>query len=673
MKRWFPLCLALLVGGWAFSKWHVPGGSTDRDQAISEFGRLPLVFNGRVQPFDSLARNSLTQIRGKQSANYEPWKGVFEKPKLATGTDWLLELMSIPELANTRKIFRIDHQELKGLFQLPVDPDKMHEDDGKHYAWSQLEPRLGEFQKIVRNIPKESSEQSVFQKASLKLYNALMLYMRLENTLQPMDGTNAVAELAAYQAAIPAGVAAFKARFSDRSFDTNALAETLNQAQRFMAMEGMEGPLVIPPAAEGEIWQRTGGAALAASIPAALLDHVIGRNPLEPSAAATLMGKIGQGQLNPAVGQFAAMTLAYREGRFSDLRKQIAKYRESLNSGLSKALIKTRREQAFNNWAPFYLSMEIYVLAFLLVGAFWLTLSETPRQVGWWLIFAGYIIHSSGLITRMVIEGRPPVTNLYSSAVFIGWGTVGLGLLLERIWRNGIGLAVGSVLGFVTLIIAHGLSKDGDTMEMMRAVLDTNLWLATHVVIVTLGYASTYVAGFLAILYVALGVVTRVVTPDMAKALARAVYGILCFATLFSFVGTVLGGIWADQSWGRFWGWDPKENGALIIVLWNALILHARWGGMVRDRGVMLLALVGNIVTSWSWFGTNMLGIGLHSYGFMDAAFIWLLAFVSSQLALIALGLVPQRLWLSWRSHTTKLPSTSRPSPGRGQPQPATS
>ena len=90
------------------------------------------------------------------------------------------------------------------------------------------------------------------------------------------------------------------------------------------------------------------------------------------------------------------------------------------------------------------------------------------------------------------------------------------------------------------------------------------------------------------------------------------IYGVVCFATLFSFVGTVLGGIWADQSWGRFWGWDPKENGALLIVIWNALILHARWGGMVKQRGMAVLAVVGNIVTAWSWFGTNMLGVGLH-------------------------------------------------------------
>jgi hypothetical protein len=81
------------------------------------------------------------------------------------------------------------------------------------------------------------------------------------------------------------------------------------------------------------------------------------------------------------------------------------------------------------------------------------------------------------------------------------------------------------------------------------------------------------------------------------------------------FVGTILGGIWADQSWGRFWGWDPKENGALLIVLWNATILHARWGGLIRERGLAVMSVFGNIVVSLSWFGVNMLGVGLHSYG----------------------------------------------------------
>ena len=110
------------------------------------------------------------------------------------------------------------------------------------------------------------------------------------------------------------------------------------------------------------------------------------------------------------------------------------------------------------------------------------------------------------------------------------------------------------------------------------------------------------------------------------------------------------GGIWADQSWGRFWGWDPKENGALLIVIWNALILHCRWGGLVREQGLMNLAVFGNVVTAFSWFGVNMLSIGLHSYGFMDGAFQWLMLFAVSQVAFIILGAVPSRYWMSFRN-----------------------
>ena len=276
------------------------------------------------------------------------------------------------------------------------------------------------------------------------------------------------------------------------------------------------------------------------------------------------------------------------------------------------------------------------------------------NRSAYYLILLAAVIHSAGLITRMMLEGRPPVTNLYSSAIFVGWGAVFLGIILERFYRDGIGIVIASVVGFITLIIAHNLSMDGDTMEMLQAVLDTNFWLATHVVIITLGYSATFVAGFLALLYIIRGFFTKTLTRSTASGLNRMVYGIICFATLFSFVGTILGGIWADQSWGRFWGWDPKENGALLIVIWNALILHCRWGGLVRERGLMNLAVFGNVVTAFSWFGVNILSIGLHSYGFMDGTFRWLMLFAGSQIAFIILGAVPLRYWLSFRNTFSK-------------------
>jgi ABC-type transport system involved in cytochrome c biogenesis permease subunit len=355
------------------------------------------------------------------------------------------------------------------------------------------------------------------------------------------------------------------------------------------------------------------------------------------------------GDIHPAVKFLAAISTAYHENNSAAFNKAVAGYQVWLQENdLSPETKKSGQEFFFNQIEPFYKSMVIYIAAVILGCAFWLNMSQPVRRAGFALLALAFVIHTVGLGFRMYLEGRPPVTNLYSSAIFIGWGAVVLGMILEKIFKDGIGLVSSGLIGFVTLIIAHHLALSGDTMEMLRAVLDTNLWLATHVVVITLGYASMFVAGLLAVIYIARGFFTRTLSPETARALSRMVYGIICFATLTSFTGTILGGIWADQSWGRFWGWDPKENGALLIVLWNAIILHARWGGYVKERGLMALAVFGNIVTSFSWFGVNMLGVGLHSYGFMDKAFFWLMLFDGTQVAFIILALTPTRFWASF-------------------------
>jgi len=266
------------------------------------------------------------------------------------------------------------------------------------------------------------------------------------------------------------------------------------------------------------------------------------------------------------------------------------------------------------------------------------------------VLAVAFVVHTLAIVARIYLQGRPPVTNLYSSAVFIGWTSVLLGMIIEKRTRMGLGGITASAIGFATLVIAHHLGGGGDTMEMMQAVLDTNFWLATHVVVITIGYAGTFFAGALGIAYILLGVLTRSLDRERRAALGGMIYGVVCFAALMSFTGTVLGGIWADQSWGRFWGWDPKENGAALIVLANLLILHARWGGLIQGRGVAVLVVWGNIITAWSWFGTNMLGVGLHSYGFTDSAVFWLMLFVLSQLLIMGIGLTPMRLWRSVRA-----------------------
>jgi cytochrome c-type biogenesis protein CcsB len=689
----------------------------DGEYHVREFGRLPVLLSGRIQPFDSVARNTLLQIRSTGDVPLEvvPSWQFWHHPKKLKSTEWLLELMTRPEVADTRPIFLIHHAELLGELKLQ---DKGIEKSGlRYYTFNDLNPLIPEINEQARKAGEvKSGDETTFQKQVSKLANALSLYQRLKVTLEPEGEEDFAQALADFQKSIgPAQVAA-QASESGKPFDKEALARIAGPLQVFELMAQFGYPLTVPPLTSGEArdhWQ------------------TLGASLLESGRTA---------DWHPAVTNFAAMATAYHQHKPEAFNAAVAAYQQWLTPAFDRELRKGRAEFYFNDVKPFLHAMIIYICAFVLAWTALLTfslapnLSESLRRSAFYLVIIAGLVHTFGLVFRMVLEGRPPVTNLYSSAIFIGWGAMVLGLGLERIYRVGIGSVVASLAGFVTLMIAHNLALGGDTMEMLRAVLDTNFWLATHVVVITLGYASTFAAGLLAILYIFLGVFTPLLTQKLGaraqtsptaaipaaspsqraglvaarpatlplpggegrdegeraarlratggdqksqttigNALSNMVYGIICFATLFSFVGTVLGGIWADQSWGRFWGWDPKENGALLIVIWNALILHVRWGDLLRDRGIMNLAVFGNIVTSFSWFGVNMLGIGLHSYGFMDAAFKWLMIFIGSQVFIIVLGMLPFKLWRSFRSEEPPPPTGLPASPGdkAGTPAPA--
>lgn len=404
-----------------------------------------------------------------------------------------------------------------------------------------------------------------------------------------------------------------------------AVMDLYQKLSLYDKMVSLEAPYAVAPLAEGQEWR--------------------------PLSEAIHGGELA-GHASPET--FDTLVKAYAEGKTSEFNLAVRGYLETLESKLPGAARRAKYEVVFNRLELFYQASVIYVAAFLLAALGFLTgvLSSSPwsrtlARCALFLVAAAFLVHTLGIASRIYLQGRPPVTNLYSSAVFIGWAVVPVAYLVERFLRVPLGSVVASIIGFATLVVAHNLSLTGDTMEVMQAVLDTNFWLATHVVAVTIGYSATFLAGFLAIVYIVLGVPTRLLRGEPFARLPKAIYGVVCFAAVMSFLGTVLGGIWADQSWGRFWGWDPKENGAALIVFMNLIILHARWGGMIRERGIAMLAVAGNIVTSWSWFGTNMLGVGLHSYGFMDSAMFWLGIFILSQLLIITLALVPHRRWRS--------------------------
>jgi ABC-type transport system involved in cytochrome c biogenesis permease subunit len=573
---------------------------------MEKFGRLPVLLNGRIKPLDTVARNSLLIIHGKQTLRTEHGN--------LTPMDWLAEVLMQPDEADQRKVFVMRNPET--LTALKLTPEA-----GKYFSFREFVPHLQEVEQQAALAQRVDPQlRSAFQRDIIKLFERLTLYHRLENSLEVTGTKNFQSQVEDMAKNI---------RPNPIPMQTGITAEAL-QSIAFLAETGYFFPIPpFPPNDDPLQWRKMGE---------------------------SLILFLSDGKLHPAVKAWATMATAYAANDPATFNQTLDKYSGELKQDLPRRVWKAKVESIFNQLQPFYSAMVIYLLIFILAAGSWLAWPKTLGRYAFVLLLVTFAVHSFGLITRMYLEGRPPVTNLYSSAVFIGWGAVLLGIFLERFFRNGIGSATAAMIGFITLLIAHHLSMDGDTMEMMRAVLDTNGWLATHVVCVTLGYASTFLAGFLALTYIVRGAFTPSLDRGTAQSLTRMVYGIVCFATLFSFVGTILGGIWADQSWGRFWGWDPKENGALLIVLWNAIILHARWGGLVRQRGLMVMAVFGNVVTSWSWFGVNMLGIGLHSYGFMDSAFPWLIAFGASQLAFMMIGLLPPYVWRS-RLEAVKTPA----------------
>ncbi len=563
------------------------------------FGQLPVLANGRVQPLDTVARTSLLLLQGRQRVTSSDGRTV-------TSAEWLLDMAYRQELADGYAVIEIVHPDLLALLHLaPTDGVA-----DKRFTIRQL---AGNFQELDRQSQLadevDTAARTPYQRAVLQLRNNLIVYQRLQNSFAAPGTSDFLAQLARVEAIIAAPAVPTDAASSQFIAEMN---------QTFTTLDSFSYLRPIPPESSVENEWRALGAAWSAS----LARH-------SPSPAAQAHAAIGRAWRVHDPVAFNQAIVSAADTASSDVR------------------FKCRIEAAFNAAQPFYTSMVLYVIAFLCAVFSWLVWPHELARTAFGLIAIAFVLSSVGIGARMWLEARPPVTNLYSSALFVGWGAVALCLALEYVYKNAVGSVAAGLIGFAALLIAHHLSLSGDTLEMMRAVLDSNFWLATHVVTVTVGYSATFLAGFLALIYVARGVFTRSLDRATRDALARMVYGVVCFATLFSFVGTVLGGIWADQSWGRFWGWDPKENGALLIVIWNSVILHVRWGGLLQQRGLMALAIFGNIVTAWSWFGVNMLGVGLHSYGFMDAAFWWLIGFVAVQLGFVGLAMLPTNAWRS--------------------------
>ncbi len=593
---------------------------------FSNIRATPVVEDGRLKPLDSATRVYLRQLNKRetftddQKVSHSAIQWYLDSAIVPPQRDWE-KMTGVPD-AFKQKMFRIENLEL-------IDLLKLERRDGLRYSFQEFAPQivaLKEAFAAVRKVPEK--ERTPYEQKVMELWINAGVYQEIwEGTkplmLTPVEGTD---------------------------WRTKQEAETVQaKARQDTLRERLKG--------------------LPADLTPEQLKEAIQQMPTEVREA--LVDDLDKaGKADPALNAWENVLNAYKRGDARKFETATADYRKLANSHLSGYdRFRIELEVFLNHTGWYYLSIYFYG-AVLLLGLVSLLVvigaPETSRSLRWsafWLLAFTFAVHTFTLFARMFIMDRPLVfvTNLYSSSVFIGWAAVGVSLILELLYRIGIGNLVGAILGVATCIVSHNLAASGDTLEMMRAVLDTNFWLATHVTTVTFGYSATYIAGLIGLIYLIIGIFTPLLgqrigqtagtaekASTVGQALNKSLYGVICVAVLFSFVGTVLGGIWADQSWGRFWGWDPKENGAVLIVIWNALILHARWCGLVKTRGMAILALVGNMITTWSWFGTNQLGVGLHAYGFNStlANFCNVVWATHSLVILIALA-IPSSYWRS--------------------------
>ena len=313
------------------------------------------------------------------------------------------------------------------------------------------------------------------------------------------------------------------------------------------------------------------------------------------------------------------MYLANRlAGNDLEMSSALNRYEMALSTflGINAKVDNLKKETWMNRVNLFYISLGLYLLSFIFLSISWMIKPILLNRVAYLLLISGTVIHGYGIFLRMQIMERPPVTTLYESVIFVSLIIMALAVLLEYFRKDGLGIFVGSVSGSVLHYVGFSYAADGDTLGMLVAVLNSNFWLATHVTTITIGYGASLMAGCVGHLYLIQEI--RGVNSASLKSIFNNLFGITLLALFFTLFGTILGGIWADQSWGRFWGWDPKENGALLIVLWQLMMIHMRLSGLAKPKEFALGMALNNIIVALAWFGVNLLQVGLHSYGFDD-------------------------------------------------------
>jgi ABC-type transport system involved in cytochrome c biogenesis permease subunit len=587
-------------------------------KSLHIFQHVPILENGRLKPLDTYARNILLRFSGKQS---------FQKEKAIA---WLARLLFSPGETQNDKIFLINNPEIATTLGIK-------EDKHRRYSFAEIQPtfkKLSELYALAQKL--NPKDRDIVENEIIRVYENVKLYSGLSTVFSfafpHPDFTLNDSDIAT-QLGLSDSVTQFS--FLDMVLRAQKLHSITAPLENISQDSWTPGQTeLVSIVAHLFDWTHSYHDLPLTIIPSYIKDDAAWYSPWDALPDGIQMQE-GRDELT----YLGTIMAAYWNGKQLDFDlagKNLIHSVEARIKTKPKMPSNLSIEVVFNNVQPFLWERTIYFLVFIL---YLINLSvSNPRlqRFCFVLLLTGFALHIFGMACRISILQRPPVSNLYETFIFVSAVSVLASIIIELVNKRGLGVVIGSLAGYIFLTIASKFSADGDTLQMLVAVLNSNFWLATHVTSITAGYAGTCVAGIVGHIYL-----LQVIFKSKDKALLDSTYktllGTLGFGLTMTFLGTNLGGIWADQSWGRFWGWDPKENGALLIILWTALLFHLKIGKMIGPLELAVGSILGIVVVMWAWFGVNLLSIGLHSYGFTSGLMVNLIIYVTLQLVFIGI------------------------------------
>ena len=574
---------------------------------------IPIQEQGRIKPLDTYARNQALAFYGKRNIKHENLLAI----------DWLMNLFIYPELGLEQKIFNIRSPDIVNALDLEWT-NNFHK-----YSYSEIFPGIQNQLPLISNIfDKKEEDRDLFDNQLVELYQNIMKYRQIASSLSCLLPMFTVydPETAEKLHIEPGQFTSYAHIMSHRGSLFNVSQNILTKSEESWTENEREVALLLYNLQQTSLDEF----AQALKIIPPAKDDTTG---LWISPWELLDGREIEPHQDRIMKSMEAYLLARYEKNSISMDDALKFYKTGLLSspGDRVKFSILEKETWLNKANLFTLSLVFYLFGFILLGISWMVQPILLKNVAYGSLISGFMLHTYGIYLRMVIMSRPPISTLYETVIFVGFVIVLLSVVIEYLRKDGLGVFIGSVSGSMLHYVGFGYAADGDTLEMLVAVLNSNFWLATHVTTIILGYGTSLMAGLIGHLYL----IEKIRVPNNSKRLKSIydnMFGVTLIALFFTLFGTILGGIWADQSWGRFWGWDPKENGALLIVLWQLMMVHMRLSGLAKADRFALGMVLNNIVVIMAWFGVNLLSIGLHSYGFASGIAVNIVLFTVFEL-----------------------------------------